>query len=152
VIVWKLRKTEPAQIPTSECLKAHRAECIKAKNVIMRLREEMRFDLNNPHLLIEPIYGDVLITFKDARIADEDHIAKIERYIMEIVDISPGTMVTLDFKNVRFMSSSCLGFLLKFHKTVAQCQGKLKLRNMSKQIYEIFKITSLHKVFKIEKS
>ncbi|MHC5101458.1 MAG: STAS domain-containing protein, partial [Planctomycetota bacterium] len=56
------------------------------------------------------------------------------------------------FKHVRFMSSSCLGFLLKYHKTVAQNQGKLKLRNMSKQIYEIFKITSLHKVFKIEKS
>ena len=112
----------------------------------------MRFDLNNPHLLIEPIYGDVMITFRDARIADEDHIATIEKYIMELVDISPGTMVTLDFKNVKFMSSSCLGFLLKFHKTVTQSQGKLKLRNMSKQIYEIFKITSLHKVFKIEKS
>ena len=112
----------------------------------------MRFDLNNQHLLIEPIYGDVLITFKDARIADEDHIAKIESDIMKLVDISPGTRVTLDFKHVRFMSSSCLGFLLKYHKTVTQSQGKLKLRNMSKQIYEIFKITSLHKVFKIEKS
>jgi len=50
------------------------------------------------------------------------------------------------------MSSSCLGFLLKFHKMVTQSQGKLKLRNMSKQLYEIFEITSLHKVFKIEKS
>ena len=112
----------------------------------------MRFDLNNPHLLIEPIYGDIMITFKDARIADEDHIATIEKYIMELVDISPGTMITLDFRHVKFMSSSCLGFLMKFHKMVAQCQGKLKLRNMSNQIYEIFKITSLHKVFKIEKS
>lgn len=111
----------------------------------------MRFDLDNPYLLIEPIYGDFTITFKDVKITDEDHIAAIEKYFMDLVDISPGTMVTLDFRNVRFMSSSCLGFLLKFHKTVTQCQGKLKLRNMSKQIYEIFKITSLHKVFKIEK-
>jgi len=39
----------------------------------------MRFDLNDPHLLIEPIDGDVLITFKDARIADENHIATIEK-------------------------------------------------------------------------
>ena len=112
----------------------------------------MRFDLNNPYLLIEPIYGDVLITFKDARIADQDHIESIEKHIMELVDITPGTMITLDFKNVRLMSSSCLGFLLKFHKMVTQSQGKLKLRNMSKELYEIFKITSLHKVFKIEKS
>jgi anti-sigma B factor antagonist len=112
----------------------------------------MRFDLDNPHLLIEPVFGDVLITFKDERIADEDHIAAIEQEIMKLTDFEPGAMLTLDFKKVKFMSSSFLGFLLKFHKTVTQSQGKLKLRNMSKQIYEIFKITSLHKVFKIEKS
>ena len=111
----------------------------------------MRFDLNNPYLIIEPIYGDVLITFRDAKIADTDHIAAIEKHVMDIVNVSPGTMVTLDFKNVKFMSSSFLGFLLKLHKAIAQSQGKLKLRNMSKQIYQIFKITSLHKVFKIEK-
>ena len=111
----------------------------------------MRFDLNNPYLIIEPIYGDVLITFRDERIADEDHIAAIEKHVMELVTVSPGTMVTLDFKNVKFMSSSFLGFLLKLHKAIAQSQGKLKLRSMSKQIYQIFKITSLHKVFKIEK-
>ena len=35
----------------------------------------MRFDLDNPHLTIEPVYDDVLITFKDSRIADEDHKA-----------------------------------------------------------------------------
>ena len=43
----------------------------------------MRFDLNNPHLLIELIYGDVMITFKDARIADEDPIATIGKHITE---------------------------------------------------------------------
>ena len=112
----------------------------------------MRFDLNNPHLYIEPIYDDVLITFKDERIVDEDHIATIENHIMKLISISPGTMVVLDFKKVRFMSSSFLGFLLKLHKTVTQGQGRLRLRNMSKQIYEVFKLTNLHKVFKIEKN
>jgi anti-sigma B factor antagonist len=71
---------------------------------------------------------------------------------MKLTNIPQGTIVTLDFKNVRFMSSSFLGFLLKFHKSITQSRGKLKLRNLSKQLYEIFKITSLHKVFKIEKS
>lgn len=111
----------------------------------------MRFDLDNPHIQVEPIYDDVLITFKDPRIADEAHIARIEQDITKLLNISPKTMVILDFKNVRFMSSSFLGFLLKLHKSIAQSQGKLKLRNLSKQLYEIFKITSLHKVFTIEK-
>ena len=39
----------------------------------------MRFDLNNPHLLVEPIYGDVMITFKDARIADEKRQTQLEQ-------------------------------------------------------------------------
>lgn len=111
----------------------------------------MRFDLNNPYVLIEPVYGDVVITFKDARLVEEDHIRKIEEVIMQVGESAPGTNMTLDFKKVQFMSSSALGFLVKLQKTIALGKGTLKLRNMSKQIFEVFKITGLNKIFTIEK-
>lgn len=111
----------------------------------------MRFDLNNPYLLIEPVYGDVVITFKDARLVDEEHIKEIEGMIIQLAESSPGTNMTLDFKKVKFMSSTALGFLVKLQKTITIGKGTLKLRNMSKQIFEVFKITGLNKVFKIEK-
>ena len=112
----------------------------------------MRFDLNNPNLLIEPVYGDVVITFKDSRIVDENHLSKIEADILQLGESQPGTNMTLDFKKVQFMSSTALGFLVKLQKTITLGRGSLKLRNMSKQIYEVFKITSLYKIFTIEKS
>jgi len=111
----------------------------------------MRFDLNHPYLLIEPAYGDVVITFKDARLVDEEHIGKLEETIIQLAESEPGTNMTLDFKKVQFMSSTALGFLVKLQKTVTIGKGKLKLRNMSKQIFEVFKITGLNKIFKIEK-
>jgi anti-sigma B factor antagonist len=111
----------------------------------------MRFDLNNPYLLIEPVYGDVVITFKDSRIVDENHIRKIEADILQLGESQPGKNMTLDFKNVQFMSSAALGFLVKLQKTITLGRGSLNLRNMSKQIYEVFKITNLYKIFTIEK-
>ena len=112
----------------------------------------MRFDLDNPYLLIEPVYGDVVITFKDARLVEEDHLSKIEATILQLAESEPGTQMTLDFKNVKFMSSSALGFLVKLQKNLTIGKGTLKLRNMSKQIFEVFKITRLNKIFTIEKS
>jgi anti-anti-sigma factor len=112
----------------------------------------MRFDLNNPHLLIEPVYGDVVITFKDSRLVEEGQLRKIEADILQLGESQPGTNMTLDFKKVQFMSSSALGFLVKLQKNITLGRGSLKLRNMSKQIYKIFKITNLHKIFTIEKS
>ena len=112
----------------------------------------MRYDLNNPHLLIEPVYGDVVITFKDSRLVEQDSLRKIQADILQLGESQPGTNMTLDFKKVEFMSSSALGFLVKLQKTITLGRGRLKLRNMSKQIYEVFKITKLDKVFMIEKS
>ena len=112
----------------------------------------MRFDLNNPHLLIEPMHGDVVITFKDPRLVDEDYLHKIEAEILQLAESQPGTNMTLDFENVQYMSSMALGFLVKLQKTITLGRATLKLRNMSKDIYKIFKITRLHKIFTIEKS
>lgn len=111
----------------------------------------MRFDLNNPYLQIEPVCGDVVITFKDARLVEEEHLRKIEEVILQLGESQPGTNMTLDFKKVKFMSSSALGFLVKLQKNVTAGRGTLKLRNMSKQIFEVFKITGLQKIFTIEK-
>ena len=112
----------------------------------------MRFDLDNPYLLIEPVYGDVVITFKDSRLVDEDQLGRIEADILKLGESQPGMNMTLDFKNVQSMSSTALGFLVKLQKAVKLGRGSLKLRNMSKQIYEVFRITKLYKVFTIEKS
>ena len=110
----------------------------------------MRFDLNNVHLDIEPVYDDILITFKDERIVEEDHILRIKTDILKLAEQSPRKWIVLDFRKVRFLSSVFLGFLVKLQTTVTQCRGHLKLRNLSPDIFKVFKITQLHKIFTIE--
>ena len=112
----------------------------------------MRFELDNPYLLVEPVCGDVVITFRKPRMVEENEIRKIEVDVIQLAESQPQTKIILDFKNVQFMSSSALGFLVKLQKTIKMGRGSLKLQNMSKSIYDIFKITNLHKVFTIEKS
>ena len=110
----------------------------------------MRFDLNNPHLDIEPVYDDIVITFKEERIVMEDHLDQIGADIFKLAEQAPGKWIVLDFKKVKFMSSAFLGFLVKLHTAVTQGRGHLKLRNLSKDLYKVFQITHLHKVFTIE--
>lgn len=110
----------------------------------------MRYDMDNPQLDIEPVYDDVMITFKDERLVMEDQLDKVAADIFKLAEQAGSKWIILDFKNVKFMSSSFLGFLMKLQTTVAQSKGHLKLRNMSQDIYKVFKITNLYKVFTIE--
>jgi anti-anti-sigma factor len=110
----------------------------------------MWYELNNEHLDIEPVYEDVLITFKEERIITQDQFDRISADIMKIAQQSTGKWVILEFKNVKFLSSMFLGLLVKLQTTVNQCRGHLKLRNVSPEIFKVFKITQLHKVFIFE--
>lgn len=110
----------------------------------------MRFDINNAHLDIEPIYDDILITFKEERIVMEEHLDQIGADILKLAQQAPGKWIILDFKKVKFMSSAFLGLLVKVQTTVTQSGGHLKLRNLSQDIFKVFKITLLHKIFTIE--
>ena len=112
----------------------------------------MRFDLDNIHLNIEPLHNGVMITFKDERIVEDEHINRVKTDILKLAEQSPQKQIVLDFRKVRFLSSSFLGFLVKLQVTVTRCMGHLKLRNLHSDIYKVFKITQLHKIFTIESS
>ena len=110
----------------------------------------MRYDLDNIHLNIEPLHDGIMITFKDEKIVEQDHIERIKADILKLAEQSPQKQVVLDFRKVNFLSSSFLGFLVKLQATVRRCMGNLKLQNLNSDIYKVFKITQLNKIFTIE--
>jgi len=57
----------------------------------------------------------------------------------------------LDFSSVAFMASSALGKLVQLHKQAKEYKVKLKFCGIAPEIFEVFKITKLHKVFDIAK-
>jgi anti-sigma B factor antagonist len=50
---------------------------------------------------------------------------------------------------VEHLSSAALGVLITLNKQVSDSKGKLKLSDITPQIYEVFKITRLNKLFDI---
>jgi anti-sigma B factor antagonist len=94
--------------------------------------------------------GILTIIFEDARILDESKLEQLGRDLLELLDKTTEERVILDFRNVKFMSSSMLGKLVQVHKKSGEFKVKLKLCSIDPEIRQVFKITKLDKLFDIE--
>ncbi|OHB66483.1 MAG: hypothetical protein A2Y76_03440 [Planctomycetes bacterium RBG_13_60_9] len=90
-----------------------------------------------------------IVTFEDETILEEPQIRKLERALLPVVRKNQDKQLVLDFQNVKFMSSSFLGLLVKIHKRVVEMNGRLQLYNLDPKIRKVFEITQLVKVFDI---
>jgi anti-anti-sigma factor len=90
-----------------------------------------------------------LVTFEDENILEEPLIHRLERVLLPIVRENQDKRLVLNFQNVKFMSSSFLGLLVKIHKRVVEMDGHLQLFNLDPKIRKVFEITQLVKVFDI---
>lgn len=94
--------------------------------------------------------GDVsLVEFADRKILEELSIQEIGEELDQVVTSEPGIRLLLNFKNVDHLSSAALGMLITLNKKVKEQSGQLKLSDINRQIYEVFKITRLNRVFNI---
>jgi anti-sigma B factor antagonist len=55
----------------------------------------------------------------------------------------------LNVSNVEFLSSAALGKLITLDRKVKAAKGRLKMSNIRPEIFEVFQITKLNKVFDI---
>ena len=96
--------------------------------------------------------GDVtVVNFVDRKILDEQNIQVIGEQLFGLVDQEHVKKMLLNFGNVEYLSSAALGKLITLNKKVAAAGGRLVLCNIDPQIYEVFEITKLNKLFNIQK-
>ena len=55
----------------------------------------------------------------------------------------------LNFTGVEFLSSAALGKLITLDRKVKAAKGRMKMSNIRPEIFEVFQITKLNKVFDI---
>lgn len=97
--------------------------------------------------------GDVsVIQFADRKILEELSIHEIGEELKKLARTEPNAKLLLDFANVDHLASAALGMLITLHKTVQERHGALKLSNINRQIFQVFKITRLNRVFDIYES
>jgi anti-sigma B factor antagonist len=94
--------------------------------------------------------GILTVVFQDSRILDEAKLEQLSTDLTEMLNKTTEERVILDFRNVKFMSSSMLGKLIQVHKKAGEFKVKLKFCSIDPEIRQVFKITKLDKLFDIE--
>jgi len=102
-----------------------------------------------PKVSVEYTDNATIVTFTTEKILEEKDIQVLQETIVSIVEQTERISLILDFVNVKFLSSSVLGLLIRVSKKVYENDGQLKLCNINPKIYKIFKITRLTKIFDI---
>src|SRR5436190_1087026 len=102
-------------------------------------------------LEVEDIGDITVVNFIDRKILDEQNIQKIGEDLFSLVDELGRRKILLNFGNVEYLSSAALGKFINLNKKVRGAGGKLVLCNISDDIYEVFEITKLNKLFNIQK-
>ena len=93
--------------------------------------------------------GITRIEFVDRNILDEANIQQIGDEISQIIDEMESPMLLISFENVDHLSSAALGTLITINNKIRGKDGQLRLANIDPQIYEVFVITKLNKLFEI---
>ncbi len=93
--------------------------------------------------------GVTLIEFVDRNILDEANIQAINEEITGEIEKSATPRLLISFSNVDHLSSAALGALITINNKIKEKSGELHLANIDPQIYEVFMITRLNKLFNI---
>ena len=100
-------------------------------------------------LVIEQDGEVTQIAFLDRNILEEASIHQIGEEVGSIIEASPSPKILLNFEHVEHLSSAALGTLITINNAVRKQGGQLRLANINPQIYEVFVITKLNKLFQI---
>lgn len=90
-----------------------------------------------------------IVEFTNNKILDEGNITDIGRVLNDLIDENDRPRLLLDFANVDHLSSAALGMLINTRKRVTERNGQLRLCNIKAQIFDVFKITKLDRMFRI---
>ena len=93
--------------------------------------------------------GVRIVEFTDSKILDEANIEQIGDRLFEVINAGSKPKVLLDFANVDHLSSAALGKLLQARERIHEVNGQLRLCDIKPQIFEVFTITKLDKLFRV---
>ena len=82
---------------------------------------------------------------------DENGAETLKRRFLEM-DVAKLQEVTFDFSGVTFIGSAGIGKLLLFYKNLATHGGKIIIKKMNKDIFTMFKVVKLDKIFTISQA
>jgi len=95
--------------------------------------------------------GVLVVYFTDAKILDDSRIQQIGKDLVEVTANAVEKKLVLNFHGVNFMSSAMIGKLVLLNNKCKKEEIALKLSDISAEIFQVFKIMKLNKIFDIQK-
>lgn len=92
-----------------------------------------------------------IVNFTDRKILDEQVIQKIGEDLFSLIDQYDRRKILLNFSNVDYLSSAALGKFITLNKKVQAKNGRLVMCHINEDIFEVFEITRLDRLFNIQK-
>ena len=89
-----------------------------------------------------------VVAFKTASISNVEEVAAVSKQIKEFIEEKHPKEVVVDFEHVKFFSSQVLGLLLDIRAKLKTYDGEVVISAINPQLYRVFKITHLDKIFK----
>ena len=90
-----------------------------------------------------------VVKFLDNKILDEANIQELGTELFGLIEHDNRKSIVLNFTGVEFLSSAALGKLITLDRKVKAAKGRMKMSNIRPEIFEVFQITKLNKVFDI---
>ena len=106
-------------------------------------------DEASPKISVEYFDNATVVFLSEENILRERDITAIESSVMPLIEKTDGVNLIINFRNVKFLTSSALGLLIRISKRAYENNGKMLLCTIAPKIYQIFEITRLDKVFSI---
>jgi len=102
------------------------------------------------HLEISEVGDVTVVRFLDRKILDETSIQELGQELFQLIEVDDRKKLLLNFSSVEFLSSAALGKLITLERKAKSHAGVLKLCHIRPEIYEVFAITKLNKLFDIK--
>ena len=103
-----------------------------------------------PTLDVNQVGEVTVVRFRDHKIVEDISIQELGSEMFQLVEVENRDKLLLNFSAVDFLSSAALGKLITLDKKVKAHGGVLKLSNIRPEIYEVFTITRLNRLFDIK--
>ncbi|MCP5462681.1 MAG: anti-sigma factor antagonist [bacterium] len=104
---------------------------------------------SNNHFDLEEINNFLIVTFKNEKILNETNIKVIHDDLIQLIEGREGVRLVIDFKVVRYLSSSVLSKLVSVFKKVKSLKGEFTLCSIDPVLRKVFEITQLDRLFTI---
>ncbi len=93
-------------------------------------------------------HGVKVVRLRTSAIRDEREVEVLGQELLALAEV-PGQRIVLSFLGVKHLTSLALGKLIQVHKRLAESGGEMRLADIHPQIFEVFRITHLEKLFRI---